>query len=175
MKKVFLAVLVLIFLGGLGYVGVKAVLSGPFNGICKTRAPLFLGIRPTLLDNICEAINSNTTLKCNFDTHTCENFTPQKDSGNLKITITIDGKPGKGIEVDLWAKPSPGGESYVKNTDEKGIALFKGIPSGVYYPSSNLTNFPKEYGNAYKTWSWENVEIAKGKTAEMKIDLHTTP
>lgn len=106
--------------------------------------------------------------------HTCENFIAQKDSGNFKITLTVDGKPGKRIEVDLWFKPSPGGESFVKNTDEKGVAFFNGIPSGVYYPSTNLTNFPKEYGNAYKTWSWEKVAIVKGETAEMKVDLHTT-
>lgn len=175
MKKIILGLIVLLILGGGVFLGIRVALEGPYNGLCKTRAPLFLGIRPALLDNICEAISSNTTLKCNFDTHTCENFIAQKDSGNFKITLTVDGKPGKNIEVDLWFKPSPGGESFVKNTDEKGRAFFKGIPSGVYYPSTNLTNFPKEYTNAYKTWSWENIAIVKGKTAEMEIDLHTTP
>ncbi len=175
MKKVFLLVIIILILGGLGYLGLKAALSGPFNRICKTRAPLFLGLRPALLDNLCEAISANTTLKCNFNTHTCENFAPLKDSGDFKIILTVDGRPGKKIEIDLWFKPSPGGESLVKNTDEKGVAFFKGIPPGVYYPSTNLTNFPKQYGNASETWTWESATIVKGKATEMKMDLHSSP
>lgn len=162
-------------MGGLGYLGLKAALSGPFNRICKTRAPLFLGIRPALLDNVCSAISSKSILKCNFDTHTCENFIPQKDSGNFKIIITVNGKPGKGVEIDLWFKNTPGGESFVKNTNASGVALFEGIPPGIYYPSTNLTNFPKEYGNAYQNWTWQNVEIVKRKTTEVKMDLHSSP
>ncbi len=175
MKKIILGLIIILLLSGLTYAGVKMTRSELFKGICKTRAPLFLGIRPSVLDEICVRLNANKTLKCNFDTHTCEDFLAQKDSGNFKITLTVDGKPGKGIEVNLWFKPSPGGESLVKNTDEKGIAIFKGIPPGVYYPSTNLTNFPKEYGNAYKTWTWAVVTVIKGETAEIKIDLHSTP
>lgn len=173
--KFVFGLIIILFLGGLVYLGIKTALSGPFKEICQTRAPLFLGFRPPILDSLCEKLKAEATLKCNFDTHACANYTAQKEAGNFKIILTIDGKPGKGIEVDLWFKPSPGGESFVKNTDGKGTAFFKGIPPGVYYPSTNLTNFPKEYGNAYNTWTWAKVTVIKGETTETKMDLHSTP
>ncbi len=162
----------LIIFGALIAIGGKAIQSGELGRYCKTNPSFF---RLGFLNNLCTSINLNSTLKCSYITHTCENVISQKDSGDYKITITVNGKPGKGIEVDLGVNSGPTGDSYVKTTDYNGIAVFKGIPPGVYYQSANLSNFPKEYGDAYKTWSWENVEIVEGKTTEMKIDLHTTP
>lgn len=171
MKKILIILIILLLLGGLGVLGFR-FLSGPINGLCQSNPSLF---RFAAFNNLCANLKLSSTQKCNFENHTCENFIPQKDSGNFKITITINGQPGKGMEIDLWFKPSPGGDSFLKNTDSNGIALFEGIPPGTYYPSTNLSNFPKEYGNAYQNWTWTNVEIVKGKTTEMKMDLHSSP
>lgn len=173
MKKVALVLLVIILIfASVTMVGGALVQSGELARFCKNNPSL---LRFAVLNSLCVRINSEATLKCSYNTHTCENVIPQKNSGDYKITLTVDGKPGKGIEVDLGVNQGPIGDSYIKTTDENGIALFKGIPAGVYFQSVNLSNFPKEYGNAYKTWTWSNVTIIEGKVAEVKMDLHTSP
>lgn len=150
--------------------GGRTIQSGELGRFCKTNPSL---LRFGIINKLCTEANLNVTLKCSYVTHTCENLIPQEDSGNYKITLTVNGKPGKGIEVNLGQNAGPIGDSYVKTTDHNGVAIFKGIPPGVYYQSANLDNFPKEYGDAYKSWTWVTITVIKGKTGEMKMDLHS--
>ncbi len=170
-KKLVLSLVLVLVIGGLIIVGIVLSDSGPLGDFCKTNPSL---LRFAVLNNLCTRLNLNATLKCSYDTHICENVNPRKDSGGYKITITVNGKPGKGVEVDMGVNSGPTGDSYIKTTDKNGVAFFKGIPPGVYYQGVNLENFPKEYGDAYKTWTWARITIVEGKMAEMKMDLHTS-
>lgn len=171
MKRFAFVLVIILILGSLAVIG-GGIESGELGRFCKTNPSLF---RFAILNNLCTRVNLNTTLKCSYVTHTCENLIPQEDSGNYKITLTVNGKPGKGIEVDLGLNAGPIGDSYIEVTDVNGVAIFKGIPPGAYYQGVNLSNFPKEYGDAYKTWTWSKVTISKGETIEMKMDLHSNP
>lgn len=185
MKKIILGLVFLLILLGLGGFGFKVALSGPMSGLCQTRAPLFMGLRPGFIDALCPPVirddadirNSKTAVKCDFTAHKCDFFTPSTSSGDLKVIITVDGQPGKKIEVDTWPGPHPGSgnESYVKYSDDSGTAFFKGIPSGIYYLSTNSNSFPKEYQNAETTFGIPKVEVVKDQTTEVKIDLHSQP
>lgn len=178
MKKLILIFVSLLVIVGLGY-GSYKILSG--SDICKTRRPLFMGFRPVIIDKLCPPVirsdedikNARVAVLCNWKKHTCEYFKPQKDSGNLKLTITINGMPGKRIEVSLWTtqKPPDSDEAYIKYTDDNGVAFFEGITSGTYYPNYDLSKFPKEYGNAYVTWDAKAVEVVKDTTREVIINL----
>ncbi len=171
MKKFVFALIIILALVGLIVVGGKTIWSGELSKFCKTNPSL---LRFTLVNNLCVSANKEFTQKCSYTTHTCENVIPQEGSGSYKITITVNGNPGKGIEVDMGVNQGPTGDSFINTTDGNGIAIFKGIPPGVYYQSINLANFPKEYGDAYKSWTWATVTIVKGKITEMKMDLHSS-
>jgi len=178
MKKLILIFVSLLVIAGLGY-GSYKILSG--SDICKTRRPLFMDFRPVIIDKLCPpAIRSGEDIKnakvavlCSLKKHTCDYFKPQKDSGNLKLTITINGMLGKRIEVSLWTtqRPPDSDEVYIKYTDDNGVAFFQGMTSGVYYPRFDLKESPKEYGNADVAWDTKAVEIVKGITREVIINL----
>lgn len=172
MKRiVFILVIILVF-GGATAIVARAIESGELRKFCEANPSL---LRFGIINKLCTEAKRNITLKCSYETHACENVVPQKDSGDYKITITVNGKPGKGIEVDLGQNAGPIGDQYIKVTDMNGVAIFRGVPPGTYYQGMNLDVFPKEYGDAYKTWTWAKVTIIEGKTAEMKMDLHSNP
>jgi len=178
MKKLILIFVALLVIAGLGY-GSYRILSGP--DICKTHQPLFMGFRPAIIDKLCPpAIRSGEDIKnakvavlCYLKKNTCDYFKPQKDSGNLKLTITINGMLGKRIEVSLWTtqRPPDSDQVYIKYTDDNGVALFQGMASGIYYPQFDLKESPKEYGNAYLTWDTKAVEVVKDTTRKLIINL----
>ncbi|MCL5073510.1 MAG: hypothetical protein M1308_21845 [Actinobacteria bacterium] len=169
MKRIVL-VLIVILIGGLAVIGRREIQPGELGRFCKANPSL---LRFGIINKLCMQANLNATLKCSYATHACENITPQENSGNYKITIMVNGKPGKDIEVDLGLNAGPVGDSYIKVTDINGVAIFKGIPPDTYYQGVNVETFPKEYGDAYKTWTWSKVTIIKGKTTEMKMNLHS--
>lgn len=174
MKKLALFLLGVLVVG---YAGVRLGLAGPFNEICKSLKPLFWGIRPEFINSTCKQIEDSrrakTTLLCNWKSHSCNLVQSGPETGELKVRVTVDGKPGKNIEVDLWTSSQPGGadESYIIYTDGNGLAWFKGIPPGVYYPGNNLSGFPKEYGDAYLTWEMLPAQVVKGQSQEAVIAL----
>lgn len=156
-----------------GFVAILALI-GLFYGGYKIYGYYKILTKPAIKND--EDIRSaKVAVKCDYKNHSCDYFTPPADGGNLKVTITINAKPGKKIPVLLWKTFNPASdpkdEAYVKYTDENGIAFFEGIPSGAYFPNYNLIGFPKEYGGAYNSWTTSKVEISKGKTAEITLSL----
>ena len=114
-------------------------------------------------------IGERTAVKCSTASNTCEQFTPTKDGGSLKITIlSYTGIAAKDLEVDLGTKPGAA-EYYMKYTDKNGIAEFDGILPGSYIVYFNGTTFIKDYGSPTTT---ERVEINKNQTAEKTIILN---
>jgi len=160
MKKYILGFISALILIGLIYVGYK-IFPKPYNWERPAGKP-FIDVK-----------NSKTAVICYWKQNYCDYFTPSTDSGSLKVLVTVDGKPGKEIEVNLWTSQKPGGsdEFYTKYTDDNGVAFFEGITSGTYYPNYNLNGFPKEYGNAYTAWETQKVEVIKGTTKEVTINL----
>ena len=172
MRNLLLALVVILLLLGV-FFGLKAALAGPLNGLCTASS---------LVGRLCpssswpeDITTSKATFKCSWVENSCSPITPYPNSGNLKVTITVNGQPGRKIEVDTWTSAQPGTdkESFVKYTDKAGVALFEGIPAGVYYLTSNTTSFPKEYGNAADSFGAQRAEVSAGTTAEIEIKLTT--
>lgn len=172
MKRIVFIVVIILVFGGIAAIAAGAIESGELRNFCEAN-PSFL--RFGIINTLCTEAKRNRTLTCSYETHACKEVIPREDSGNYKIAIMVNGKPGKGIEVDLGQNAGPIGDQYIKVTDMNGVALFRGIPPGTYYQGMNLDVFPKEYGDAYKSWTWAKVTIAAGKTAEMNMDLHSNP
>lgn len=103
---------------------------------------------------------------CNLRKNSCAAFEKTEDSGNLKVTVTAGGKPMEKMEVDLGTVPGDA-QYYMKETDDKGVALFENIPAGFYAIYFNLNNFPKGY-DASQTVS---VKVTKSLTTEKGIQL----
>ncbi|MBI5956697.1 MAG: protein kinase [Chloroflexi bacterium] len=98
------------------------------------------------------------------------NVRPEGDVG-LKVRLRgPDGRPLKGLEVDLW-KSAPQGPPDVGGftTDSDGVAFFK-VPSGRYWIGFNLSNFPADL--AFPGPPME-VNVAKEGTTEAILKLTT--
>lgn len=175
MRNLLLGILIVLLLGGVAFFGFRAALAGPLNGLCKT-LPFTESLCPSSSGGE-DITNSKATFKCSWVDNSCSPITPSANSGNLKVTVTVNGQPGKKIEIDTWTSAQPGGdkESLVKYTDAEGIALFEGIPSGTYFLTSNSNSFPKEYTTALKSFSIQKIEVIEGSTAEISINLNTGP
>jgi hypothetical protein len=177
MRNLLLGIVIVLLLAGVGFIVFKVALKGPLSGLCSN-APL------PFISSLCPSTTSGgditvskATFKCSWADSSCSPIVPSANSGNLKITVTVNGEPGKKIEIDTWTSPQPGGdkESFVKYTDQQGIAFFEGIPAGIYYLTSNTNSFPKQYTNAWESFSPERVEVAASSTTERSINLVTTP
>ncbi|HLD96460.1 MAG TPA: hypothetical protein VI794_01965 [Patescibacteria group bacterium] len=120
--------------------------------------------------------NEQPVQRCNFRTETCEPITANAETGVLKVTTTVDGQVGKGIEIDLFSRPQPeeavNFDAYVKISNRDGIALFEAVPAGTYYIFFNNTGFPKEFGEPEGLGPvGQKVVVVKGQTKEANLDL----
>jgi len=103
---------------------------------------------------------------CDTQKNSCVSYEKAKNPGNLLVTVTAGGKPAGKVEVDLGTVP--GDEKYyMKETDDKGVALFENVPAGFYAIYFNFNNFPQGY-DASQTLS---ARITKGQTTEKTIEL----
>jgi hypothetical protein len=112
--------------------------------------------------------------KCNFKEGTCAPVTATAETGQVRVLVTVEGKMGAAIEVDLFTTPNPEDNlvAYVKVSDQDGKALFEAVPAGTYYVFFNNTGFPKEFGEAEGLGPvGQKVEIVKGQTGEFNLDL----
>lgn len=117
-----------------------------------------------LYDN--DVKKAHEAVLCDSEQHSCSYFDKVQDSGNLNVVVTAAGVPMKGLEVDAAGRPGAP-RYYVKLTDDTGVALFNGLPTGSYVIYFNGVNFPKEYGDAPTV----PAMITKEQTTERRIDL----
>lgn len=177
MRNLLLGIIIVLLLAGVGFVAFKVALKGPLIGLCSSKTPSFINSLCPSTSGGEDITASKATFKCSWADSSCSPITPSPNSGNLKVLVTVNGQPGKKIEIDTWTSPQPGSdkESFVKYTDAGGTALFEGIPAGTYYLTSNSNSFPKEYTTALESFSPQSVEVTAGSTTEKSINLNTAP
>lgn len=154
MRKLVLGFVSILIIAALAYVGYKVFSESVFKG----KSPLF-GV-----------VKSNEAVLCDTQQHLCNSFSKTSNSGNLKVIISASGDPVKNLEVDLGVQPGAP-KYYMRPTNNQGIALFEGIPSGNYFIYFNGINFPKLYGNS----PTQGVEIIPNQVVERFLELTPNP
>jgi hypothetical protein len=145
MSKVIKVVLIIIFLGSVGY-----LINKYFSPSSKDQ----LG-GPAVKAQL-----------CSIDTHVCLPVPENADSGTLKIKVTAGGKSVGNLEVDL-GKEAGAIDYYMVITDISGTAVIGRVPPGKYSIYFNNNNYPAQYG----TPPVFPVEIKIGETTQSTIDL----
>jgi hypothetical protein len=118
--------------------------------------------------------NEQPVQRCNFKEGTCVPVTATAETGQVRILVTVEGKPGSFIEVDLFTTPNPEDNlvAYVKISSQDGVALYEAVPAGTYYVFFNNSNFPEEFGEPEGLGPvGQKVVITKKQTQEVNLDL----
>ncbi|MCL5784379.1 MAG: hypothetical protein M1142_03435 [Patescibacteria group bacterium] len=85
--------------------------------------------------------------------------------GNLKVTITGNGKPIGDLEVDLSSHPGP--IRCMQKTDKNGTVSFETVPTGQMFIFFNENAYPKQFGHP----PTEQVMILQGQLVEKTLEL----